>query len=515
MHPPISRSLVVLVGAAWALSAGCGGGGGNHASIPVYSAWTSYGGNAQHSALSDAATQDLVKIHWSRPVDLLPPYTGTILYIHYGSPVITQANTVIFPVKTGLAGGFRFDAVAGDTGASLWSMPTDYELPPHGWVPSVTGCLAPSRRLYVPGGGGTLLYRDDADAVASPAVRVAFFGDAAYAANPAAFNGSVFINTPLTSDDAGNVYFGVQVTGANPASVTSSLVKITKDGVSTAIPVPTYASDMLKVTHNCAPALSPDGATLYVNVNATNGAGGSAGYLVAVRTSDLVLVQKVRLTDPTSAIDAFVDDDGTASPTVGPDGDVYVGVLENPLGPNHYRGWLLHFNAGLTLTKIPAAFGWDDTASIVPASMVPTYVGASAYLLMIKYNNYAEAGGDGVNKLAIVDPNASAVESVSGYAAMKEVLTVAGVTPDADFVATHPGAVREWCINTAAVSPATNSILCNNEDGTCYRWNLVTNTLDQKVVLAPATGEAYTPTVIGPDGTVYAINNAVLNAIGR
>jgi hypothetical protein len=27
--------------------------------------------------------------------------------------------------------------------------------------------------------------------------------------------------------------------------------------------------------------------------------------------------------------------------------------------------------------------------------------------------------------------------------------------------------------------------------------------------------EAYTPTVIGPDGTVYAINNAALYAIGR
>ena len=73
---------------------------------------------------------------------------------------------------------------------------------------------------------------------------------------------------------------------------------------------------------------------------------------------------------------------------------------------------------------------------------------------------------------------------------MAEVLTVAGITPDADLVATFPGAVREWCINTAAVSPATRSILCNCEDGTCYRWNLVTNTLDQAVLLAPPTGSA-------------------------
>jgi hypothetical protein len=33
--------------------------------------------------------------------------------------------------------------------------------------------------------------------------------------------------------------------------------------------------------------------------------------------------------------------------------------------------------------------------------------------------------------------------------------------------------------------------------------------------LSPGVGEAYTPTVIGPDGTVYAINDAVLYAIGQ
>ena len=147
--------------------------------------------------------------------------------------------------------------------------------------------------------------------------------------------------------------------------------------------------------------------------------------------------------------------------------------------------------------------------------MVPSYAGTSTYLLMIKYNNYASVGGDGVNKLALVDPNVAALEAVSGMLAMKEVLTVAGITPDSEFTATLPLAVREWCINTAAVSPLTKSILCNSEDGTCYRWNLVTNTLDQPVMLAPPTGEASTPTVIGPDGTAYAINNAVLHAVGK
>ena len=74
--------------------------------------------------------------------------------------------------------------------------------------------------------------------------------------------------------------------------------------------------------------------------------------------------------------------------------------------------------------------------------------------------------------------------------------------------------MREWCINTAAVDPFTKSILANNEDGKLYRWDMATNTLTQPVTLTAGIGEAYTPTVIGPDGTVYAINNAILFAVG-
>ena len=65
------------------------------------------------------------------------------------------------------------------------------------------------------------------------------------------------------------------------------------------------------------------------------------------------------------------------------------------------------------------------------------------------------------------------------------------------------------------MDPATKSVMANSEDGKLYRWDLTTNTLSQVVTLSPGIGEAYTPTVIGPDGTVYAINQAVLNAVGR
>jgi len=143
--------------------------------------------------------------------------------------------------------------------------------------------------------------------------------------------------------------------------------------------------------------------------------------------------------------------------------------------------------------------------------MVYSYRGQSSYLLMSKYNNYKGVGsGDGLNKIAILDPNGTETDPVTGVTVMKEVLTIAGPTPDG-----APPAVKEWCINSAVVDPATKSVLANSEDGKLYRWDLSSNTLSQSVVLTPGLGEAYTPTVIGVDGTVYAINNATLFAVGK
>jgi len=262
---------------------------------------------------------------------------------------------------------------------------------------------------------------------------------------------------------------------------------------------------------SCAPALSNDGNTLYV---ATTNANAGYGYLVALNSATLAVVNKVRMKDPSSNQDALIFDASSSTPTVGPDGDVYFGVLENPF-PNHNdRGWLLHFNSDLTQKKIPGSFGWDDTSSVVPASMVPSYTGTSSYLLMSKYNNYAGAGtGDGKNRIAILDPNATEHDPVlPATLVMKEILTILGPTPDNNG---FPGAVREWCINSAAVDPATKSVMANSEDGNVYRWDLTTNTLSQSMRLTTGIGEAYTPTVIGSDGTVYAINGAILNAIGK
>jgi len=255
---------------------------------------------------------------------------------------------------------------------------------------------------------------------------------------------------------------------------------------------------MTKVAMNSAPALSADGTKVYVALN-----DGFTGRLVELNSTSLSLVGS------TGNLPAVIDQ-SSASPTVGPDGDVYFGTNNGYNG----RGVMNHFSADLSQVKTAGSFGWDDTASIVPASMVPSYHGTSTYLLMVKYNNYASVGGDGVNKLAILDPNATQIDPVTGQSVMKEVLTIAGVTPDAEFVNNgYPNAVREWCINSAVVDPATDSILANSEDGKLYRWDLATNTLSQTITLTPGVGEAYTPTVIGANGEVLAINNATLFAV--
>jgi hypothetical protein len=263
---------------------------------------------------------------------------------------------------------------------------------------------------------------------------------------------------------------------------------------------------------NCAPALSNDHRTLYVAVSFGNYSG---GYLTALDSRTLAPVSKVRLKDVlTPANDARLLDDGTATPTVGPDGDVYFGVFENSWGSNHYRGWLRHYDATLTQSKPSGAFGWDITASIVPVSLVPSYHGTSSYLLLSKYNDYAGIGGTGVNKVAILDPNDTMTDASTGAVVMKEILIIAGPTPDSEYPGVL-GAVREWCVNTVAVDPVNKCACVHSEDGKIYRWDFATNTFTRELTLTAGIGEAYTPSVIGVDGTVYVIANAILFAVGQ
>ena len=515
-HRPSAAAIGLTLCAA--LSA-CGGGGSSGDSSPPLvngPAWSGFARDAQHSAQGAVATQTLARTRWQTEVDVAPQYNlDGSLPIHYGSPVISSHNTVLVPVKTGSAGGYRVEARVGASGALIWSADSDYILPPHVWTPSFNIALTGSDRVVLPGAGGKIIYRDGVDAVAGTVRSAVFYGAETYAAAKSVYDSVIIINTPLTIDTQGNLYFGFIALGPNPAGLTSGIARIGSDGNGSWIAATTAAADatLSRVAMNAGPALSPDEKTLYIvattdvplNARAT-------GFLVALDATTLAPKSRAMLRDPATSTPAWVNTNSSASPSVGADGDVYYGVLEANAPAHNLRGWLLHYDSTLAVVKAPAAFGWDTTASIVAASMVPSYTGASGYLLAIKYNNYGGIGtGDGKNRMAIVDPNSVQTDAISGVPVMKEILTILGPSLDSDY----PGGVREWCINSAAVDPLTHSVLVNSEDGMLYRWNLVTNTLSEKFRLGSALGAVYTPTAIGPDGAVYAISNAVLYAVGQ
>ena len=477
-------------------------------------AWFGYGRDAQHTAVSGIASQNLDRIAWSTPVDLAPKYTPSgALLTHYGSPVVTTLNTVVIAVKTTAAGGYRVDGRKGPTGALAWTAESDYVAPPHNWVPPFNLLLTGQGRLYAPGAGGKLLVREDGDSANGTFATQLFYGAAAYNANPALYNGAVFINTPLTADAQGNVFFGFHVTGANPAGLVSGIARISPNGTGSWVGAAAAAGDaaVQKPAMNCAPAISSDGSTVYIAVNTAPASGVTQrGYLLALDSNTLATRAKVALVDPNLLTPARISDDATSCPVVGPDGRVFYGVLEAQFSTHNARGWLLQFDALLNPVGVPGSFGWDVSPSVIPASMVPSYTGTSTYLLAQKYNNYRGVGtGDGLNRMAVLDPKASQPDPiVPAVQVMREVLTILAPTQDG-----NTAGRTEWCINTMAADPERKSILANNEDGVLYRWDLTTNTLVQNLRLNTGLGQAYTPTLIGADGGVYAISNATFYAV--
>ena len=130
---------------------------------------------------------------------------------------------------------------------------------------------------------------------------MAFYGNANYNQNPAAWNAAVQICTPITSDGSGNLYFGYVSNGAAlpgyPNGLPSGLARISSVGAGSFVSAPAMCGDatMVKVSYNCAPALSSDGSSVYVAVNnvpvANTGNFGS-GYLC--RLNSTTLAQAVR-----------------------------------------------------------------------------------------------------------------------------------------------------------------------------------------------------------------------------
>src|SRR5665213_1736823 len=317
-------------------------------------AQSSFAGNAQHTANYSTAAQNLNAVHWTTSIDL----NNTGGFAHYGAPVLTPANTIFVPVKTGVSSGFKINAFNGGTGAPIYSLSTDYAAPSSQWIVPYQPVLATNSvetRLYYPGAGGAVYYIDNVDSASHGApVQQVFYGSlSTYQANTSGFNSTIFIDTPITADRAGNIFFGFRTQGTAPAPLNTSqsgYARIDPNGNGTYVLAGTAAGDsnIAFDTHNAGPAVSNDQSTVYVVVKSAN-ADSSYAYLLGLDATTLATKYKVFLNDPrgNNANPATILDISTASPMVGSDNDVYFGIYGNPA--NGSRGFLLHFSSDLAV----------------------------------------------------------------------------------------------------------------------------------------------------------------------
>ena len=129
--------------------------------------------------------------------------------------------------------------------------------------------LTPTTALAVAGAGGTVLVRQHANMTHGAVRRLVFYGAAQWKAHRSAYDKAVQITTPLTAGPDGSVYFGFTVNGATPAHLSSGIARIDADGHATWLTASAAAGNpaFAGVAIECAPALSPNGKTLYITVS--------------------------------------------------------------------------------------------------------------------------------------------------------------------------------------------------------------------------------------------------------
>ena len=224
---------------------------------------STFAGNAQHTANYPTAAQRLSTKHWSAWNDLIT--TGGSA--HYGQPLVTPSNTVLVPIRVSTS-SFEISAYDGPTGRLKYTLTNDFvQISYSGWTATYQPVLASpggTLTLCYPGPGGTVYYvqNPDSDTPAAPLQACFYTNMTGYASNAAAYKAAIYIDTPLTPDTNGNIFFGFRVSGCTapaPISSTSSgFARLDSSGNGTWVLTKTAAGDSSIVNdcHNSAPAIS-------------------------------------------------------------------------------------------------------------------------------------------------------------------------------------------------------------------------------------------------------------------
>jgi hypothetical protein len=190
-----------------------------------------FGRDVQHAAQSGVATQICCAHRVAvarRPRAALPREQRAAHPLRLA--VITTRNTVVIPVKLNRDGGFRVEARVGASGAPRGSAPIRLHPAAHDWTPSYNIALARAASRVLARRG-----RQDSSSATMPTTRRHGASDRLLRQRRlrrarAAYDAAVIINTPLTVDPSGNVYFGFVVTGSTPLACASGFARVSPDG---------------------------------------------------------------------------------------------------------------------------------------------------------------------------------------------------------------------------------------------------------------------------------------------
>ena len=521
--------------------------------------WPQWGRTPQHSGASPVYAQPLqailADVVYDPFVEAMKAESDGDLLAHYAAPLVDETG-VYMVFKSGVWTGFgswetltwsvKKLAWIGGRLEVVWNFDSDWKPEPLSaarWEPVFQPALS-ADAVWVPGLGGTVFRVSRETGVAMD--RLNPFGGidpTVYVAGGLAVgpDGSVVYDVFDTVDDfdpvargwlvrlgpgsqIARVDFATLVPGA-PAPGDACQGTFAPDQrpwppSPGAVP-PTMPCGAQRPGVNVVPAIAPDG-TIFT-VSRADGADRYA-YLVAVRP-DLTPAWTVSLrgilndgcgvllpndsnigcrTGANPGVDPAtndrpagrVNDAGTSSPAVLPDGAILYGAYT---GYNFSRGHLFKFGAtgGVLATY---DFGWDVTPAVFPHD--------GTYSILLKDNHYFSADAGDYYDVTSLDANLVPAWSFRSTNTESCARSPRGALTCVD---DHPNGF-EWCVNQPAVD-AAGRLYLNSEDGTLYGLD-ADGTVVGSLFLDTALGAAYTPVAIGPDGMVWAQNNGHLFAVG-